>query len=184
MAEPYKQVKQKTRQLANLHSTVELMRGVIRVLKLVCPGPLTLPQLQLPSLNPKPLMGKIYLCFQIRRLRDHLSQGLENAELAKAAQLYADISEVLRADADLAGVELVGQELSWHSQVGQEISTEAFRGLQQGLASMNQAEIGGALQVKTTVSHRASLSLTCVTSCTSGVLQHGGAETHSGPNSE
>uniref|UniRef100_A0A7I4ARB6 Conserved oligomeric Golgi complex subunit 5 helical domain-containing protein n=1 Tax=Physcomitrium patens TaxID=3218 RepID=A0A7I4ARB6_PHYPA len=61
IAEPYKHIKTKSRQLASLHDTVELLRTVIRVLKLV------------------------------KRLHELMESGSATADLAKGAQLYNEI---------------------------------------------------------------------------------------------
>lgn len=61
IAEPYKHIKTKSKQLASLHDTVELLRTVIRVLK------------------------------QMKRLQELMESGGANVDLAKAAQLYNEI---------------------------------------------------------------------------------------------
>lgn len=61
IAEPYKHIKTKSKQLASLHDTVELLRMVIRVLK------------------------------QMKRLQELMESGGINVDLAKAAQLYNEI---------------------------------------------------------------------------------------------
>lgn len=61
IAEPYKNIKTKSKQLASLHDTVELLRTVIRVLK------------------------------QVKRLQELMEAGGANVDLAKAAQLYNEI---------------------------------------------------------------------------------------------
>lgn len=61
IAEPYKHIKTKSKQLASLHDTVKLLRTVIRVLK------------------------------QMKRLQELMEPGGANVDLAKAAQLFNEI---------------------------------------------------------------------------------------------
>lgn len=61
IAEPYKHIKTKSKQLASLHDTVELLRSVIRALK------------------------------QLKRLQELMESGSANVDLAKAAQLYNEV---------------------------------------------------------------------------------------------
>jgi hypothetical protein len=116
IAEPYKQIKAKSRQLASLHDTVELLRSLIRALK------------------------------QLKKLQDLMESSGAKAELAKAAQIYNDI-ETLRKEADLAGVEVVDEEIPWLLEVGNQIRRDAMKGLESGMEALNQAEVGGILQV-------------------------------------
>jgi hypothetical protein len=68
------------------------------------------------------------------------------ADLAKAAQIYNDI-ETLRKEADIAGVEVVDEEIPWLLEVGNQIRRDAMKGLESGMEALNQAEVGGILQV-------------------------------------
>lgn len=61
IAEPYKQVKTKTRQLSSLHVTMELLRSVIRALR------------------------------QLKKLREVMELEATRPDLAKAAQLYSEV---------------------------------------------------------------------------------------------
>ncbi|KAG6547278.1 hypothetical protein Mapa_011214 [Marchantia paleacea] len=61
IAEPYKQIKLKSRQLNSLHDTVELLRSVIKALK------------------------------HLRKLKELMESGSAKADLAKAAQLFNEV---------------------------------------------------------------------------------------------
>ncbi|CAI5956292.1 unnamed protein product [Closterium sp. NIES-65] len=66
IADPYRAIQVKTRQLAALYDTMELLRAVIKYLKLV------------------------------RKLREHLAAGVEKAELSKAGQVWQEVGAVHR----------------------------------------------------------------------------------------
>eukprot|EP00897_Mesotaenium_endlicherianum_P004801 jgi/Mesen1/4349/ME000022S03639 len=90
IADPYKHIKLKTRQLAALHETVELLRSVIKFLK------------------------------QVHRLKSEMAPGGPKVDLAKAAQLYneietlrkeADLSGVDVVEAETGWLAEVGQQI-------------------------------------------------------------------------
>ncbi|CAM6084183.1 unnamed protein product [Calypogeia fissa] len=117
IAEPYKQIKLKSRQLNSLHDSIELLRSVTKALK------------------------------NLKKLRELMEAGgTAKPDLNKAAQLYSEI-ETLRKEADLTGVELVDEAVPWLTEVANRIRTEAMQSLEQGMDSLNQAEVGGVLQV-------------------------------------
>ncbi|CAI5960244.1 unnamed protein product [Closterium sp. NIES-64] len=64
IADPYRAIQVKTRQLAALYDTMELLRAVIKYLKLV------------------------------RKLWEHLNVGVEKAELGKAGQVWQETSQI------------------------------------------------------------------------------------------
>ncbi|CAI5501729.1 unnamed protein product [Closterium sp. Naga37s-1] len=116
IADPYRAIQVKTRQLAALYDTMELLRAVIKYLKLV------------------------------RKLREHLSGGVEKAELGKAGQVWQEVGAVHR-EAQLGGVHVVEAQHEWVAEAGQAIRREAMRALEGGMEAMNQAEVGSVLQV-------------------------------------
>ncbi|GBG91815.1 hypothetical protein CBR_g53704, partial [Chara braunii] len=118
LAEPYKLIRTKTRQLAALHETMELLRQVIRVIRLIA------------------------------KLRDLMTAGETGGhiDLAKAAQLFNEI-ETARREVNLSGVDVVDTELGWIAEAGQRIRTEAMKNLEDAMAALDQAEIGSILQV-------------------------------------
>ncbi|KAJ7543428.1 hypothetical protein O6H91_09G038000 [Diphasiastrum complanatum] len=116
IADPYKQIKLKSRQLSSLHETIELIRSVIRTLK------------------------------QMKRLRELMDSGGIKADLSKAAQLFSEV-ETLRKESDLSGIEIIDSEVPWLTEAGNRIRAEAMKGLEKGMESLNQAEVGTALQV-------------------------------------
>ncbi|CAI7831282.1 unnamed protein product [Closterium sp. NIES-54] len=116
IADPYRAIQVKTRQLAALYDTMELLRAVIKYLKLV------------------------------RKLREHLSGGVEKAELGKAGQVWQEVGAVHR-EAQLGGVNVVEAQHEWVAEAGQAIRREAMRALEGGMEAMNQAEVGSVLQV-------------------------------------
>eukprot|EP00898_Chlorokybus_atmophyticus_P001187 jgi/Chlat1/2069/Chrsp17S02540 len=118
ITEPYRQIKAKTAQLAALHKTVELLRHVIRLLRLS------------------------------QRLRDLLGDGVEQrtTDLAKAAQLLHD-ANAIHGEADLSGVEVVEAESAWLADAGRQVRQQADELFRNGMESLNQAEVGTVLQV-------------------------------------
>ncbi|GJP61316.1 hypothetical protein CLOP_g18490 [Closterium sp. NIES-67] len=116
IADPYRAIQVKTRQLTALYDTMELLRAVIKYLKLV------------------------------RKLREHLSSGVEKAELSKAGQVWQEV-ETVRREAQLGGVHLVDGQQQWVAEAGQAIRREAMKSLEAGMEAMNQAEVGSVLQV-------------------------------------
>ncbi|CAI5522757.1 unnamed protein product, partial [Closterium sp. Naga37s-1] len=120
IADPYQAIQVKTRQLAALYDTMELLRAVIKYLKLV------------------------------RKLREHLSGGVEKAELGKAGQVWQEVGAVHR-EAQLGGVHVVEAQHEWVAEAGQAIRREAMRALEGGMEAMNQAEVGSVLQLRQTV---------------------------------
>ncbi|CAI5457681.1 unnamed protein product [Closterium sp. Yama58-4] len=116
IADPYRAIQVKTRQLAALYDTMELLRAVIKYLKLV------------------------------RKLREHLSGGVEKAELGKAGQVWQEVGAVHR-EAQLGGVLVVEAQHEWVAEAGQAIRREAMKALEGGMEAMNQAEVGSVLQV-------------------------------------
>ncbi|CAI5475817.1 unnamed protein product [Closterium sp. Yama58-4] len=116
IADPYRAIQVKTRQLAALYDTMELLRAVIKYLKLV------------------------------RKLREHLSGGVEKAELGKAGQVWQEVGAVHR-EAQLGGVHVVEAQHEWVAEAGQAIRREAMKALEGGMEAMNQAEVGSVLQV-------------------------------------
>lgn len=105
IAEPYKHIKTKSRQLASLHDTVELLRTVIRVLKLV------------------------------KRLHELMESGSATADLAKGAQLYneietlrkeTDLAGVEVVDDEIPWVLEVGTQIKNEALKGLEKGMEAL----------------------------------------------------------
>jgi hypothetical protein len=105
IAEPYKQIKIKSRQLASLHDTVELLRSVIRALK------------------------------QLKKLQELMESGGAKADLAKAAQLYneietltkeADLAGVEVLDEEIPWLLEVGNQIRSEAMKGLESGMEAL----------------------------------------------------------
>jgi hypothetical protein len=105
IADPYKQIRLKTRQLAALHGTVELLRYVIRVLKLT---------------------GK---------LREQLEGKSGRLDLAKGAQLYseidgirkeADLEGVEAVEAEMGWLSEVGQRIRTEAMKSLEAGMESL----------------------------------------------------------
>lgn len=121
IADPYKQIKLKTRQLAALHGTVELLRYVIRVLKLT---------------------GK---------LREQLEGKSGRLDLAKAAQLYseidgirkeADLGGVEAVEAEMGWLSEVGQRIRTEAMKSLEAGMESLN--QVGCLSASGIDLAGS----------------------------------------
>jgi hypothetical protein len=105
IAEPYKHIKTKSKQLASLHDTVELLRTVIRVLK------------------------------QVKRLQELMEAGGANVDLAKAAQLYFEIETLRKendlagvevVDDEIPWLMEVGNQIRSEAMKGLEKGMEAL----------------------------------------------------------
>ncbi|KAH9576128.1 hypothetical protein CY35_01G146200 [Sphagnum magellanicum] len=105
IAEPYKQIKAKSQQLASLHDTVELLRSVIRALK------------------------------QLKKLQDLMESSGAKADLAKAAQIYndietlrkeADLAGVEVVDEEIPWLLEVGNQIRRDAMKGLESGMEAL----------------------------------------------------------
>lgn len=95
--EPYQQVKLKTRQLRNLHETVEILRHVIMRLKLMS---------RLKQQMASPQIGAA-------------------ADLAKAAKLLTDIDAVGK-ESDLSGLSVVDADTDFLKETGQQVRSQAM----------------------------------------------------------
>ena len=93
--EPYEQLQLKTRQLRNLHGTVELLRQLIQRLKLVA---------------------------KLRQQIDAKSGGY--TDLAKAAKLLADI-ETISIEGNLAGIDIVDADNEFLQNTWQAVQGQA-----------------------------------------------------------
>jgi hypothetical protein len=119
IADPNRQIRLKTIQLSNLHSTVELIQFTVRVLRLS------------------------------KKLRDIVAVGEsepEKLDLSKAAQLHCEILTLCREN-DLNGIAVIDEELEWVYEAGQKLRSEGMKVLERGLEGFNQAEVGVGLQV-------------------------------------
>ncbi|KAG0626188.1 hypothetical protein M758_2G109200 [Ceratodon purpureus] len=105
IAEPYKHIKTKSKQLSSLHDTVELLRTVIRVLK------------------------------QVKRLQELWEAGGANVDLAKAAQLYNEIETLRKendlagvevVDEEIPWLLEVGNQIRSEAMKGLEKGMEAL----------------------------------------------------------
>jgi hypothetical protein len=105
IAEPYKQIKAKSRQLASLHDTVELLRSVIRALK------------------------------QLKKLQELMESSGAKADLAKAAQIYNDIETLRKeaeiagvevVDEEIPWLLEVGNQIRRDAMKGLESGMEAL----------------------------------------------------------
>lgn len=105
IAEPYKQIKTKSRQLASLHDTVELLRSVIRSLR------------------------------QLKKLQEMMESGGANTDLAKAAQLYNEIETLRKenslagvevVDEEIPWLLEVGNQIRSEAMKGLESGMEAL----------------------------------------------------------
>lgn len=98
-----------------------------------------------------------------RRLRAHVAK----ADLAKAAQSYRALQELLAADDLLRGVHAVEQHRAWLATTGDDIRERAAQLLLRGVDAQHQADTATALQVFLNLG---SLQLR-VTACYDGVLR-------------
>lgn len=105
IAEPYKHIKSKSKQLASLHDTIELLRTVIKVLK------------------------------QMKRLQELMESGGSNVDLAKAAQFYneieilrkeTDLAGVEVVDDEIPWLVEVGSQIKSEAMKGLEKGMEAL----------------------------------------------------------
>ncbi|ERN11729.1 conserved oligomeric Golgi complex subunit 5 [Amborella trichopoda] len=76
----------------------------------------------------------------------HDLMDMNPIDLSKSAQLYSEIIRLID-EAGLRGLQPIDEHSSWLSDVGAELRKEAMAALQNGLQGLNQAEVGGALQV-------------------------------------
>eukprot|EP00887_Chlorella_sp_A99_P006562 scaffold3.g6562.t1 len=117
IAEPYSALSAKSRQLANLQATVDLLRHVIHRLKLV------------------------------QRLRAQMAaEGGGVLELAKAARLLYDVAAV-DEETDLSGIDAVEADREFLAATRVRVRAAAEAALQAGLDAPSQADVGSALQV-------------------------------------
>lgn len=93
--EPYSQLQLKTRQLRNLHSSVEMLRHVIQRLKLVA---------------------------KLKQQIDSKSGGYQ--DLAKAAKLLADI-DTISSEADIAGIDVIEADNDFLQNTWQDVQGQA-----------------------------------------------------------
>ena len=120
---PYETVQMRTRQLSNLHGTIETLRAVILRIKLV------------------------------QKLRQQLSPSISPAslDLAKAAKLLTDIRSLdLEAESEglpLQGIDAVEADAPFLLEASLLIRQQAEESLAEGMESMSQAKVGSALQV-------------------------------------
>jgi hypothetical protein len=98
-----------------------------------------------------------------RRLRAHIAK----ADLAKAAQSYRALQELLAADDLLRGIHAVEQHRAWLATTGDDIRERAAQLLLRGVDAQHQADTATALQVCLTLG---TLQLR-VTACYDGVLR-------------
>ncbi|CAN1160734.1 Conserved oligomeric Golgi complex subunit 5 [Linum perenne] len=117
LSDPHKSVQSKTTQLANLHSTAELLQHTIRSRR---------------------------LCKKLRDLASETEP--EKLDLAKAAQLHCEILSMCD-EYDLIGIEVVDEELKLVREIGDRLRNEAMKVLGKGMEGLNQAEVGTGLQV-------------------------------------
>lgn len=117
--EPYQQVEASTRQVAALHSTVELLRAALQRLKLAAK---LRTSLQEPNLATSPL------------------------DLAKAARLVAD-AEAIEREADLSGLDAINCDSQLLGSARFQISSHAEELLHKGMDGQSQAQVASALQV-------------------------------------
>ncbi|XP_002985481.2 conserved oligomeric Golgi complex subunit 5 [Selaginella moellendorffii] len=113
VAEPYKSIRSKSTQLSSLHTTVELLRAVVRVLK------------------------------QLKRLRELVVDSSKPTDLSKAAQLWseidglrsdADLSGIEVVDSELAWLKEAGTKIRSEAMRSLEAGMKAFNQAQVGAA--------------------------------------------------
>lgn len=98
-----------------------------------------------------------------RRLRAHMAK----ADLAKAAQSFRALQELLAADDLLRGIHAVDQHRAWLATTGDDIRERAAQLLLRGVDAQHQADTATALQVFLNLG---TLQLR-VTACYDGVLR-------------
>ncbi|CAI6009273.1 unnamed protein product [Closterium sp. NIES-65] len=86
IADPYRAIQVKTRQLAALYDTMELLRAVIKYLKLV--------RKLWEHLNVGVEKAELGKAGQVHKLREHLGAGVEKAELGKAGQVWREVRKL------------------------------------------------------------------------------------------
>ncbi|CAI6007212.1 unnamed protein product [Closterium sp. NIES-65] len=112
IADPYRAIQVKTRQLAALYDTMELLRAVIKYLKLV--------RKLWEHLNVGVEKAELGKAGQVHKLREHLGAGVEKAELGKAGQVWREVRKL--QEHLNGGVEKA--ELGKAGQVWQDVGTQ------------------------------------------------------------
>lgn len=148
--EPYSAIKSRTTQLANLLATANMLRSTTHALKLLSKLTAQLGTLEeqkaasagpgSTAASPGPTAGPGAAA---GALASH-SGGM--LDLAKAAKLIADIEAVLD-EVDLSGVSVVDAQMGFLQGSAANVRRDAKRVLLAGIDSLNQAEVGSALQV-------------------------------------
>eukprot|EP01026_Neomeris_dumetosa_P048033 TRINITY_DN4139_c0_g1_i2.p1 TRINITY_DN4139_c0_g1~~TRINITY_DN4139_c0_g1_i2.p1 ORF type:complete len:607 (-),score=92.38 TRINITY_DN4139_c0_g1_i2:38-1858(-) len=114
---PYQQMKNKSKQLENLYSVIDILRATVHHMRL------------------------------ITKLRQQMSSQEGNIiDLAKAAKIIIDLQQV-HSEVNLSGIKAVSCDNAYIQEVQTEVRDQAYQALQQGLSSLSQAEVGSALQV-------------------------------------
>ncbi|GMH36010.1 hypothetical protein BSKO_03878 [Bryopsis sp. KO-2023] len=121
LLEPCDHIRTKTRQLKNLRDAVDLLRHVNHRLKLT------------------------------QRLRTQIEEGQKGGsaptpDTAQAAKLLTEI-EATGRDVDISGIEILESDSEFLRSTASRVRFQAEEMLRQGLNSLNQADVGNALQV-------------------------------------
>jgi hypothetical protein len=126
MIVPYTEMQRRTVQLKRMQVASDLLRRVLR------------------------------LIYATRKLRKQMaalptqdsdqSAPADARVLSLAAQSLYDIENSMR-EADMTGIDVVDAEVEWIGQAGGIIRSQSLRALQNGITSLNQAELGSVLQV-------------------------------------
>jgi len=136
LREPFEGIRARTEQLSRVHAGSLLLKRVLRV------------QMTVRKLRAlEPTLGLVVL--------GQVEAGTASAadlevvdlrELAKAAQNLYEIEELME-DARMRGIDVVDQERTFVRTIGQAVRALAGAKLREGMAALNQADVGGALQV-------------------------------------
>jgi len=78
-------------------------------------------------------------------MEEQTSAGGAIKEASKAAQLVAELEELIN-DGGLRGVTIVEADTKWIKEVGQKVRQDAQKALEKAIVSLNQGEMGMALQ--------------------------------------
>jgi len=124
LGEPHAAIEASTTTLARVTQTGEVLRGVVRVLK---------------------LSGKLREAYAARDDADKTNER-DASELSKAAKLLGEIKLALNGG-DFAGIDVIDEQMSFIRECAVGCAREANEALGRGMELKSQSEVGAALQV-------------------------------------
>ncbi len=153
LLEPYQGTERRTQQLRRLHEANDLLKKVARFSA-------TLARLKKDSAHSSSSSSSGSNSSENRDPATAI-KGLELRELAKAAQHLHEV-ETLFQDPNLGGLNLFAAERPYVTALGQSLRQTAKDSLKLALQSMNQADLGPALQVFYNLDCLAPVVLECL----------------------